>query len=205
MCFSSTWSTLGNSTRPRFQPARPGTGPAACPSGQTPENSGTCALKWRMNCWRRSIEICSTAQVRYRRNKSGYATGEVSSCWAVMLAQHLHGLVVFAHGHEKLCLLLNIEQLFWINDVVQWCLRCWCSRGAGSKPASSSETSPGSAAFSAATACTTGMGAAGRGRSGGQGTTPAVCRRCNHLFHSFQIDHTWLVSPSTADRHGLTP
>ena len=64
-----------------------------------------------------------------------------------VLAQHLDGLVVFAHGHEKLCLLLNIEQLF----------------------------------------------------------CPAVCRRCNHLFHSFQIDHTWLVSPSTADRHGLTP
>ena len=40
-----------------------------------------------------------------------------------VLAQHLDGLVVLAHGHEKLCLLLNIEQLFWIDDVVQWCLR----------------------------------------------------------------------------------
>ena len=46
-----------------------------------------------------------------------------------VLAQHLDGLVVLAHGHEKLCLLLNIEQLFWIDDVVQWCLSCWCSRG----------------------------------------------------------------------------
>ena len=37
-----------------------------------------------------------------------------------VLAQHLHGLDVFAHGYEKLCLLPNIEQRFWIDDVVQW-------------------------------------------------------------------------------------
>ena len=41
-----------------------------------------------------------------------------------VLAQHLHGLVMFAHGHKKLRLLLNIEQLFWVDDVMQWCLRC---------------------------------------------------------------------------------
>ncbi len=146
------------------------------------------ALKWRMNCWRRALKCAARLKVRYRRSKSRYAHQR-----GFLMLGNMRGATpprpgsVFAHGHEKLCLLLNIEQLLWIDDVVQWCLRCWCSPwGAGPKPASSSETSPGSAAFSAATACTTGMGAATRrGRSRGQGTTPAVCRRCNHPLPQF--------------------
>ena len=153
-----------------------------------------------------SIEICSTAQgtvqaqqIQVRHRRGFLMLGNV-------LAQHLHGLVVFAHGHEKLCLLLNIEQLFWIDDVVQWCLRCWCSRGGRFKTSVLQRDFTGLGRIFCRYRLHRRHGRShGRGRSGGQGTTPAVCRRCNHLFHSFQIDHTWLVSPSTADRHGLTP
>lgn len=36
-----------------------------------------------------------------------------------VLAQHLQRLIVLTHRNEKLGLLLNVEQLFRVNDVVQ--------------------------------------------------------------------------------------